>query len=107
MKRYYQKLVMIVALGVAALTGLIACGSMTTNANSDPRQAEDARITSQVRARLRHDPVFKFRNIQVATSNGKVQLSGFTSDPKEKQASEQVARKVDGVREVMNEIVVQ
>jgi len=105
MKAYCQKLIVITALGLAALTGLTACSSMTTN--SDPQKAEDSRLTSQIRSALKSDPVFKYRNIQVAASYGKVQLSGFTSDPKEKQAAEQLARKVDGVKDVMNGITVQ
>ena len=104
MKAYCQKLITIAALGFAALTGLTACSSMTTN--SDPQKAEDSHLTSQVRSAFKNDPVFKYRDIQVAASYGKVQLSGFTSDAKEKQAAEQLARKVEGVKEVMNGITV-
>jgi len=101
----YQKLMMTIALSAAALTGFTACNSMKSN--QDPAQAQDGHITSEVKGALRSNPVYKFRNVQVATAYGKVQLSGFTSDPKEKQAAEQLARKVDGVKDVTNGIMVQ
>ena len=101
----FRNIIAGLVLGLAALTGFTGCANM--KANSDPRQTEDNRITAQVRGKLKSNPIYKFRNVQVAASYGKVQLSGFTTDPKEKQAAEDLARKVDGVKDVMNEIMVQ
>src|SRR3954470_18684481 len=104
MKKYSKTLFLAVLLGV---TGWVTGCTTTNTAQNDPRQVEDHRITSQVKDKLKRDPVFKFRNVQVASASGKVQLSGFTSDAKEKQAAEQIARKIDGVKDVENDIMVQ
>jgi len=100
---------MLFLAAVLGTTGWVT-GCTTTSSNtakSDPRQAEDRRIASEVKDKLKRDAVFKFRNVQVASAYGKVQLSGFTTDAKEKQAAEQIARKIDGVKDVENDIMVQ
>ncbi|HEX6571238.1 MAG TPA: BON domain-containing protein [Steroidobacteraceae bacterium] len=45
-------------------------------------------------------------SITVETLNGTVMLSGFAKSAAEKAAAESIARKVDGVRDVKNEITV-
>jgi hyperosmotically inducible protein len=101
MKKYITMLSLAAFVGVSGLTGCSTMGS------KDPQAKEDSRVTSEVKDALKHSPVFKFKNVQVASANGKVQLSGFTLDPKEKQAAESIAKRVDGVREVQNDISVQ
>lgn len=45
-------------------------------------------------------------SITVETLNGTVMLSGFAKSEAEKAAAESIARKVNGVRSVKNEITV-
>jgi osmotically-inducible protein OsmY len=45
-------------------------------------------------------------SITVETLNGTVMLSGFAKSQKEKTTAESIARKVDGVKAVKNEITV-
>jgi osmotically-inducible protein OsmY len=104
MKKYITMLSLAAFVGVSGLGGLTGC---STTGSKDPQAKEDSRVTSEVKDALKHSPVFKFKNVQVASANGKVQLSGFTLDPKEKQAAESIAKRVDGVREVQNDISVQ
>jgi len=105
MKKYITMLSLAAFVGVSGLGGLTGCNTMSTS--KDPQAKEDSRVTSQVKDALKHSQIFKFKNVQVASANGKVQLSGFTIDPKEKQAAESIAKKVDGVKEVQNDISVQ
>jgi len=104
MKKYIKMLSLAALVAVSGLGGLTGCETMSTK---DPQAKEDSRVTSQVKDALKHSQVFKFKNVQVASANGKVQLSGFTLDPKEKQAAESIAKRVDGVKEVQNDISVQ
>lgn len=106
MKKYIKMLSLAALVAVSGFGGLMGCETMSTS-SKDPQAKEDSRVTSQVKDALKHSQVFKFKNVQVASANGKVQLSGFTLDPKEKQAAESIAKKVDGVKEVQNDISVQ
>jgi len=91
------------AFAIVALAGFTGCETM----KSDTPEGQDKRITSAVKDKLKNNSVYKFRNVQVATANKTVQLSGFTDDPGEKQAAEQAARKVEGVKDVTNQITLQ
>jgi hyperosmotically inducible protein len=65
-------------------------------------RASDAVLTARVKAALIDDEATKARQIQVETSNGVVQLSGFVDSEMDLEAALKVARSVPGVREVNN-----
>lgn len=65
-------------------------------------RASDAVLTARVKAALVDDEATKARQIQVETSNGVVQLSGFVDSEMDLEAALKVARSVPGVREVNN-----
>lgn len=67
---------------------------------------DDATITTQVKARLLEDPNVAGTSISVETLNGVVMLSGFAKNATEKSTAESIARKVNGVKSVKNEIAV-
>jgi osmotically-inducible protein OsmY len=67
---------------------------------------DDATITTQVKARLLEDPNVAGTSISVETLNGVVMLSGFAKNATEKTTAESIARKVNGVKSVKNEIAV-
>lgn len=67
---------------------------------------DDATITTQVKARLLEDPNVAGTSISVETLNGVVMLSGFAKNATEKSMAESIARKVNGVKSVKNEIAV-
>ena len=46
-------------------------------------------------------------NIKVETFKGKVQLSGFAKSEQEKQSASQIAAPINGVKEVINGILIQ
>ncbi len=59
---------------------------------------DDTVVTARVKTALVANPVTKARQINVATADGVVQLSGFVDSPKEKSTATEVARTVPGVR---------
>lgn len=67
---------------------------------------DDASITTQVKARLLEDKAVAGTSISVETLNGVVMLSGFAKNATEKTTAESIARKVNGVKSVKNEIAV-
>jgi hyperosmotically inducible periplasmic protein len=67
---------------------------------------DDATITTQVKSRMLDNPNVAGTSISVETLNGTVMLSGFAKSATEKAAAERIARDVNGVKMVKNEIAV-
>jgi len=67
---------------------------------------DDASISTKVRAAFVADDNLKLRQISVETFNRTVQLSGFVDSSAEKARATDVARKIDGVQSVKNDLVV-
>lgn len=66
----------------------------------------DATINSKVKAALAADELVKVRNINVDTLRGIVQLNGTVGSAAEKNQAIALARKVDGVVEVKDNLKV-
>ncbi|WP_410016491.1 molecular chaperone OsmY [Sodalis sp. C49] len=75
----------------------------TTNA-SVKTYAGDTAITSEVKAKLLADSIVPSRNVKVETSDGIVQLSGHVKNAREASRAESVAKAVDGVKSVKNDL---
>ena len=67
---------------------------------------DDTAITASVKTRMLDDERVAGTSVTVETLNGTVMLSGFAKSQAEKDAAGSIARKVDGVRAVKNEITV-
>ena len=67
---------------------------------------DDATITAKVKTALAGDPRTKAHQVNVAASQGVVQLSGFVDSAAAKSAAAEVARSVAGVKSVRNELEV-
>ena len=67
---------------------------------------DDATITTQIKSRFVENKDVDAASIKVETLNGTVMLSGFAKSTLEKGAAEAIARKVNGVKSVKNEIIV-
>jgi hyperosmotically inducible protein len=65
---------------------------------------DDSMLTAKVKAALIADPVTKAGQINVDTNGGIVQLSGFVDSSAEKSKATEVARTVEGVRDVQNQL---
>ncbi len=68
------------------------------------RYIDDAMITAKVKAALAQDPGASALAIKVETTKGMVQLSGSVDSAEEKTKAESIARGVDGVKDVENEL---
>jgi len=65
---------------------------------------DDGAITAKVKAALAGDPRTKAHQVNVETREGKVQLSGFVDSSEAKSTAEELARAVDNVKSVDNEL---
>lgn len=66
----------------------------------------DNRIYDQVRMRLANDPDVKGGGLDVAVKDGVVTLKGRVDTEKGKNRASKLAKKVKGVKDVDNELVV-
>lgn len=67
---------------------------------------DDNTVNASVKAALIADETTKAHEINVETFKGVVQLSGFVESDKEKDAAGKIAKSVDGVKDVRNNIAV-
>jgi osmotically-inducible protein OsmY len=70
----------------------------------DPPPVTDDTITDQVRIKLADDPLVKGGALQVEVKQGVVTLSGAVEQDKQKEKAEKIAKKVKGVKQVVNNI---
>lgn len=89
-------IVLITASGCAVTRGQETVGAYV----------DDAAITTKIKARFIDNKDVDTLSIKVETLNGTVMLSGFAKSANEKATAEVLARKVEGVRAVKNEIAV-
>ena len=66
----------------------------------------DSNITATVKTKLAGDPAINAIYVNVDTSHGQVTLSGKVALAEQKVEAEKVARKVEGVTSVVNQLVV-
>lgn len=93
-------------VSAVALLGMSGC-AVTRDQQTVGAYIDDATITAQIKSRFFENKEVAGTSISVETLNGIVLLSGFAKSTTEKVTAESIARKVNGVRSVRNEIVVQ
>jgi len=71
---------------------------------SGEQVVDDGAITTKVKAALAGDPRTKAHQVNVETHEGVVQLSGFVDTSEAKSTAGELARAVDNVRSVDNEL---
>jgi osmotically-inducible protein OsmY len=90
-----------------AATLLFAGGCASTPTQSSLGEAiDDTVITTRVKTAFIEDPDLKALQINVETFKGIVQLSGFVATRAEVNKASTVARQIDGVASVRNDILV-
>jgi osmotically-inducible protein OsmY len=94
----------IAAVLLSTLT--IAACSSTSTSESTGQYVDDSVISNKVRAAIIKDSQLSIFQIDVTTYKGIVQLSGFVDTPEQKQHAAEVAREINGVQEVKNNLVV-
>ena len=83
----------------------VACASTRTQ-ESAGEYVDDSVITTKVKAELAGDDFLKSFQISVETFKGVVQLSGFVNSQQAADKAGQIARSVNGVTSVKNNLVV-
>lgn len=92
------------AIGVLALF-LAACAA-TPKSEGTGEYVDDTVVTTKVKAALLSDPVVSGLAVNVETFKGTVQLSGFVKTAAERDRAVEVTRKVGGVAQIKNDILI-
>jgi len=87
------------------ITALSACGS-TSKQTTPGEYVDDSVITAKVKTLLAEDDFLKSFQISVETRKGIVQLSGFVNSQKAVDKAGQIARNVQGVTSLRNDLIV-
>lgn len=91
------------SIATLALLGATGC-AVTRGQETVGAYVDDTVITSTVKSRFVQDDKVSAAAISVETLNGTVLLSGFAKNATERNAAETIARQVNGVKLVKNEI---
>jgi osmotically-inducible protein OsmY len=86
-------------LAAMMATAFVACSSVPTQ-QPVGQAIDDGVVTAKVKAKLVEDPVTKAHQINVETFKGTVQLSGFVETSQARARALQLAKDVDGVKQV-------
>jgi osmotically-inducible protein OsmY len=92
-------------VAVLLIAALVACAS-TPKQESTGEFVDDSTITTKVKADLLADNILKGFEVSVETYKGIVELSGFVDTQATKDRAGSIARKVAGVKQVKNNIIV-
>ncbi|AGB80957.1 putative periplasmic or secreted lipoprotein [Serratia sp. FGI94] len=68
--------------------------------------AGDATTTTELKAKLLADDIVPSRNVKVETTDGVVQLSGEVKSQAQSERAESIAKAIDGVKSVKNDLTV-
>jgi hyperosmotically inducible protein len=93
-----------VAKGTKGVTAVRNNLTVKTDPRSGSTTVDDSAITAKVKAALAGDPRTKAHQVNVETREGAVQLSGFVDSSEAKSTAEELARSVDNVKSVDNEL---
>ena len=92
-------------VAAVALLGATGC-AVTRGQESLGAYVDDTAITTAIKARFVENKDVDASSISVETMKGTVMLSGFAKNMAEKNTAEVLARKINGVTMVKNEITV-
>jgi osmotically-inducible protein OsmY len=93
-------------LTTAAVGTFVGCAG-NQNDRSTGQYIDDKTLQHQVRDALNDNGEYKFDNVNVTVYRGTVQLSGFVQTSDQKSRAKDIAKDVQGVTDVENNITVQ
>ena len=99
------KTTLVAAMMAAALLTTAGC-AVTRGQETVGAYVDDAGITTLIKARMAESKLVSATSISVETLNGVVMLSGFAKSATEKTEAENIARGVNNVKSVKNEIAI-
>lgn len=92
-------------LAILLITTVIGCAGSATQ-ESTGEYIDDTWITTKVKASLVDDPDVKAREVNVETFKGVVQLSGFVESQEAMDQAVIIARSIEGVVSVKNDMTI-
>lgn len=100
-----RNLVLIFLFAGSAVVPLAGCETMATFDQSPTATVDDGTLTARVKDAIANEagPSIAM-NVNVASSAGTVQLTGFVESEQTSLRAEQVARSIEGVRAVRNDL---
>lgn len=96
----------ILTLSAAALVGGLTGCAGDRYTQSTGERIDDKAGSSRVRSALSSDTQYKYGDVTVQTFKGVVQLSGFVNSRDQKNRAGELAKNVEGVKGVENNITV-
>ena len=102
MKSRYVLASIFTAITLATASGC----AVTRHQETTGAYVDDSVVTTKVKGKFAEDKTVSAMAIQVETMKGVVQLSGFAKSEDEKMRAETIARGVNGVVDVHNDIIV-
>ena len=96
----------ILAVGALAVAGGITGCAGNRYKQSTGEHIDDSGTSSRVRSALSADTQYKYSDVNVQTFKGVVQLSGFVNSRDQKNRAGDLAKRVEGIKEVQNNITV-
>ncbi|HTD67572.1 MAG TPA: BON domain-containing protein [Candidatus Limnocylindria bacterium] len=102
-----RKLILFSLAAVTAV-GFVGCASDKADSDSHKRTTgryiDDKMLGMKVKGALDDSEVYKFPDVKVNTYEGTVQLTGFVDTDDQKRKAEEIARNIQGVSSVQNQI---
>jgi hyperosmotically inducible protein len=99
----YRTLLVTIIIGL----NLIMAGCQSTTGKTAGRTVDDATITASVQGKLTADKIANFSRIDVDTERGVVTLNGVVQSMDDKARAADLARQVEGVTKVNNNLQIQ
>jgi hyperosmotically inducible periplasmic protein len=95
------------SLSVVLVLLSLAAGCRSTTGQSMGENVDDKVITAAVKTRLVAERTKSLTSVDVDTKRGIVYLKGSVATPEQKAEAERIARTVDGVRQVVNNLTIE
>jgi osmotically-inducible protein OsmY len=99
-------LTLALCLGALPLVSLVTGCAGDRYHQSTGENIDDHATTMRVKSALGNNAEYKFDGVNVDTFKGTVQLSGFVNTSTQKSQAADIAKGVDGVKDVQNNITV-
>jgi osmotically-inducible protein OsmY len=104
-KKLARTLVLTLAVAAASFGTGAGCTTEQRGGRTTGQYIDDKTLNAKVRSALNGSTEYKFSDVKVETMGGVVQLSGFVASGAQKsRAAEIIARSVNGVQRVENQI---
>ena len=94
------------ALTIALALAVLATGCQSLTGRTFGQNVDDKRMVATVKTKLAADRMRNLTWVHLDANNGDVYLNGNAETPEDKLRAEEIARRVNGVREVVNHIEV-